>query len=220
MTIAAIAPTRSGRSLLGMSAGRSMGSTLGRPAARCYPLLVFTCHTPWTARPRDQMMARFAIRPETVPQTTADRPTTTHDAPPGPGRRGSLRLIGERRRDPLGFMARLHRRPGATWCVFGWGPVRKNYIVFHPTDVRRVLQDNITQKNYVCKGASYSARTKSTSSARACSPARATSSCASAGWPSPPSTASGWRARRTRAAREAADRWQRRRGVTSREMSG
>jgi cytochrome P450 len=73
---------------------------------------------------------------------------------PGPTAWNPFWFLTEFRRDPLGFVARLQRDHGDV-VRLGRGPL-ENYVIFHPTDIRRVLQDN--NQNYE-KGAII-ARTK------------------------------------------------------------
>ena len=62
---------------------------------------------------------------------------TGPDTPPGPGRRGSLALIGERRRDPLGMFVRLRREYGPV-VAFRSGPLDM-YLVTEPDLVQEVF---------------------------------------------------------------------------------
>lgn len=71
-------------------------------------------------------MAAPAVRPAHAPRT-----------PPGPGRSGSLRLIGERRRDPLAMFARLRDEYGP-FVAFRLGPMDM-YLVTDPDLVQQVF---------------------------------------------------------------------------------
>jgi len=73
---------------------------------------------------------------------------------PGPSNANPFAFFAEFRRDPLGYIEKLQREHGDV-VGLGWGPVR-NFLIFHPADIKRVLQDN--NQNYV-KGAII-ARTK------------------------------------------------------------
>jgi len=57
--------------------------------------------------------------------------------PPGPGRRGSLRMIGERRRDPIGMFERLRDEHGP-FVRFRMGPMDM-YLVTEPDLVQQVF---------------------------------------------------------------------------------
>jgi cytochrome P450 len=68
---------------------------------------------------------------------TPAAPPLAGAVPPGPGRRGSLRLIGERRRDPLGMFARLRAEHGDV-VHFRLGPLLM-YLVTDPDLVQEVF---------------------------------------------------------------------------------
>src|SRR5690242_12771396 len=68
---------------------------------------------------------------------TPAAPPLTGAVPPGPGRRGSLRLIGERRRDPLGMFTRLRAEHGDV-VHFRLGPLLM-YLVTDPDLVQEVF---------------------------------------------------------------------------------
>jgi cytochrome P450 len=70
-------------------------------------------------------------------QTATERPPAARRTPPGPGRRGSLRLIGERRRDPLGTFVRLRDAHGPV-VSFRMGPLDM-YLVTEPDLVQEVF---------------------------------------------------------------------------------
>jgi cytochrome P450 len=65
--------------------------------------------------------------------------------PPGPVYWSPFLVGREMRRDPLAFIARLACEFGDVVCV-RMGPIRL-YLLFHPDDVKHVLQDN--NQNYV-----------------------------------------------------------------------
>lgn len=100
---------------------------------------------------------------------------------PGPGSRSLLGDLPAIQRDPLGVFSDAAGRYGEV-VRFRGGPFT-NYLVVHPDDVKRVLQDN--HQNYQ-RGFSY--RFLQPVVGLACSPVMATSGAASAGWPSSPST--------------------------------
>ncbi len=85
--------------------------------------------------------------------TTATRPVTGPDTPPGPGRRGSLALIGERRRDPLGMFVRLRREYGPV-VAFRMGPLDM-YLVTEPDLVQEVFTTHAARvrKGRILQGA-------------------------------------------------------------------
>ena len=74
-------------------------------------------------------------------------------APPGPGRRGSLKLIGERRRDALGMFARLRDEYGP-FVAFRMGPLDM-YLVTDPDMVQEVFtsQASRVRKGRILEGA-------------------------------------------------------------------
>lgn len=82
--------------------------------------------------------------------STATAPT---GAPPGPGRRGSLRLIGERRRDPLGMFTRLRDEYGH-FVAFRMGPLDM-YLVTDPDMVQDVFTTHAARvrKGRILEGA-------------------------------------------------------------------
>ena len=84
--------------------------------------------------------------------TTAERPTTPR-TPPGPGRRGSLRLIRERRRDPLGMFERLRDEHGPV-VGFRVGPLDM-YLVTEPDLVQEVFTTHAARvrKGRILQGA-------------------------------------------------------------------
>lgn len=86
--------------------------------------------------------------------TEAARTLAPSTRAPGPSNANPFAFFAEFRRDPLGYIEKLHREHGDV-IALGWGPVR-NFLIFHPADIKRVLQDN--NQNYV-KGAII-ARTK------------------------------------------------------------
>ena len=103
----------------------------------------------WRSRPASGRRARA----EGGPMTTATRPVTGPDTPPGPGRRGSLALIGERRRDPLGMFVRLRREYGPV-VAFRMGPLDM-YLVTEPDLVQEVFTTHAARvrKGRILEGA-------------------------------------------------------------------
>ena len=81
-----------------------------------------------------------------------ERPRTT-PGPPGPGRRGSLRLIGERRRDPIGMFERLRDEHGP-FVRFRMGPLDM-YLVTEPDLVQQVFTTHASRvrKGRILEGA-------------------------------------------------------------------
>ena len=81
-----------------------------------------------------------------------ERPRTT-SGPPGPGRRGSLRLIGERRRDPIGMFERLRDEHGP-FVRFRMGPLDM-YLVTEPDLVQQVFTTHASRvrKGRILEGA-------------------------------------------------------------------
>ena len=104
----------------------------------------------WHLRPSVPESAPMGIPATGEPAAGGVAPTRA----PGPTAWNPFWFLTEFRRDPLGFVARLQRDHGDV-VRLGRGPL-ENYVIFHPTDIRRVLQDN--NQNYE-KGAII-ARTK------------------------------------------------------------
>jgi cytochrome P450 len=90
----------------------------------------------------------------TAAPTTTARARTPSPRAPGPSGGNPVAFFAEFRRDPLGYLERLQREHGDV-VALGWGPLL-NFVIYHPADIKRVLQDN--NQNYV-KGAII-ARTK------------------------------------------------------------
>lgn len=86
-------------------------------------------------------------------QTATERPPAGRRTPPGPGRRGSLRLIGERRRDPLGTFVRLRDAHGPV-VSFRMGPLDM-YLVTEPDLVQEVFTTHAARvrKGRILQGA-------------------------------------------------------------------
>ncbi len=74
-------------------------------------------------------------------------------APPGPGRRGSMRRIGERRRDALGMFTRLREEYGP-FVAFRMGPLDM-YLVTDPDMVQEVFTTHAAKvrKGRILEGA-------------------------------------------------------------------
>jgi cytochrome P450 len=83
------------------------------------------------------------MRMATSAEATADDAAATRA--PGPDSWNPFWFFPELRRDPLEFLVRLHRDYGDVVRLGRWPT--ENYFIYHPTEIRRVLQDN--NQNYV-----------------------------------------------------------------------
>lgn len=89
----------------------------------------------------------------TMAHAIQDRPEPALGPPPGPGRRGSLRMIGERRRDPIGMFERLRDEHGP-FVHFRMGPLDM-YLVTEPDLVQQVFTTHASRvkKGRILEGA-------------------------------------------------------------------